>query len=493
MRQATIHKAKDLARKMTSGLCLVSILGVHPVFAGGVPAPATSAPVVNVGPNEQAIARRLDLSIGRSVIVDLPRDAKEVFVANPKVANAVVRSTRKLFLVGIENGATSIFVFDGNGNQIAALEVSVGRDLNVLRQTLQNAMPNAQIELKPAGDSILLTGSVASAADAQQATDIANAFVGTSGGVFGSTKGSVLNSLSIKGKEQVMLRVTVAEVSRSVLKQLGVNTGGAWSAFSFNNTNPFSIASQALASGNTLNTGLSRGSFNISSTLQAFERAGVSRVLAEPTLTAISGESAQFTAGGEIPIPKTQDCSGSGAFRSCQISVEFKPFGIQLSFTPLVLAENRISLRVQTEVTELDTENQLSLGAGLNVPSTKVRKSNTTVELPSGASMMTAGLIQQFSGQAINGIPGLQNLPVLGALFRSRDYQRRETELMILVTPYIAKSMETAEVARPDDGFVEPNDGQSVLLGRLNKIYGVAGSDAQRGQPYKGKFGFITD
>jgi pilus assembly protein CpaC len=226
--------------------------------------------------------------------------------------------------------------------------------------------------------------------------------------------------------------------------------------------------------------------------MKAFERAGVSRVLAEPTLTAISGETAKFTAGGEVPIPKSQDCSTDVlGRRSCQIGVEHKPFGVTLTFTPLVLSENRISMRVATEVTELDYENQVRFEV-VNVPATRVRKSDTTVELPSGAVMMTAGLIQQTSNQVINGLPGLMNLPILGTLFRSRDYQRKETELMILVSPFIAKPMEAAQVKRPDDGFVDADDGQSILLGRLNKLYGVAGAPLP-GKSYKGKFGFITD
>jgi pilus assembly protein CpaC len=156
-----------------------------------------------------------------------------------------------------------------------------------------------------------------------------------------------------------------------------------------------------------------------------------------------------------------------------------------------VLSENRISMRVATEVTELDYENTVRIEV-VSVPATRVRKSDTTIELPSGAVMMTAGLIQQTSNQVINGLPGLMNLPVLGTLFRSRDYQRKETELMILVTPYIAKPMDPAQVKRPDDGFVDPDDGQAILLGRLNKLYGVAASPP-RGKVHKGKFGFITD
>ena len=246
--------------------------------------PVAAAPVLEVGPNEQAIARRIDLSIGRSLVVDLPRDAKEVFVANPKVANAVVRSTRKLFLIGIENGATSIFVMDADGRQIAALEVSVGRDLNVLRQTLRSALPNAVLEIKPAGDSILMTGVVSSSSEAQQATDIANAFVGVSGGLFSAAKGAVINSVTIRGKDQVMLRVTVVEVARSVLKQFGINTSGSWSGFDFLTNAVYPLSNQVLAVNNRVSGTVQRGGKFANATLEAFERAGVSRVLAEPTL-----------------------------------------------------------------------------------------------------------------------------------------------------------------------------------------------------------------
>jgi pilus assembly protein CpaC len=402
-----------------------------------------------------------------------------------------VRSTRKVFIIGMENGATSIFVMDAEGRQIAALEVIVGRDLNSLRQTLRTTLPNARIEVKPAGDSILLTGTVASAAEAQQAVDIASAFVGVSGGMFSATKGGVVNSLTIRGKDQVMLRVTVAEVSRTVLKQLGVDLSGNWSSFVFDAINPLALQRQVLS--NTFAQGtLNAGGGSLSATMRAFERAGVSRILAEPTLTAISGETAKFTAGGEIPVPSNSSCDNDVlGRRNCTIGLEFKPFGVTLTFTPLVLSENRISMRINTEVTELDFENTIRFEAA-NVPGMRVRKSDTTVELPSGAVMMTAGLIQQSSNQVVNGLPGLMNLPVLGTLFRSRDYQRKETELMILVTPYIAKPMEAAHVKKPDDGFVEPDDAQTILLGRLNRLYGVAGAPLP-GKVYKGKFGFITD
>ena len=491
MRQA------QTARRRSASLAIACLLASAsvPALANGLKDEMTSS--LAIGSNE-AVGRRLDLSIGRSLIIDLPRDAKEVFVANPKVANAVVRSTRKVFVIGMDNGATSIFVMDAEGRQIAALEVNVGRDLNVLTQTLRTAMPQAQVAVRPAGDSVLLTGSVASASEAQQAVDIANAFVGLSGN---AARGAVINALTIRSRDQVMLQVTVVEVARTVLKQFGINTSGSWSTLgaadlraplfggdNFAVINPFSVNPTA-NQGTVLSGTFSRGGFTARATLQAFERAGVSRVLAEPTLTAISGETAKFTAGGEIPIPKSESCNESG-FR-CTIGVEYKPYGVTLNFTPIVLAEGRISLRVATEVTEVDQDTQLQIGR-ISVPAMKVRKSETTVELPSGSVMMTAGLIQQTNKQAINGVPGLLNLPVLGALFRSRDYQRQETELMIMVTPLIAKPMEAGQAARPDDGFVDSHDGQAILLGRLNRLYGVAGAAPAKAK-IKGRYGFIND
>lgn len=456
---------------------------------------AGQAPVLNVGTSEHAISRKIDLSIGRSLIVDLPRDAKEVFVANPKVANAVVRSARKLFIIGIADGQTSMFVIDGEGRQITALEIEVGRDLNVLRQTLRSAMPRAQIEVKPAGNSILLVGNVANASEATQAVDIANAFVGTTAGLFSSSKGAVINSLTIRGRDQVMVKVVVSEVSRKAIKQLGINSTGEWKLgnFSISPTldNPLPLQPQALAA-----TAVTAGIGNSTNfTLRALERAGLSRVLAEPTVTAISGESAKFTAGGEVPVPSGYSCDGTGL---CTLGIQYRPIGVALNFTPIVLSDNKISMRIATEVTELDFENQLRLSDTrnssqqvVNAPAFRVRKSDTTVELPSGGTLATAGLIQRVSKQSLNGFPGLMNLPVIGVLFRSRDYQREETELMITATPYIAKPMEPNQVQRPDDGFVDAHDAQAVLLGRLNKIYGTNGGPAP--QAYKGRVGFIAD
>ncbi|PXW57464.1 type II and III secretion system protein family protein [Methylobacterium sp. B4] len=491
------NRLRGIALALLSGACLAAVFA-NPAFAQI--GPSGSSPVLTIGPNEAAVSRRVELSKGRSLIVDLPRDAKEVFVANPAVANAVVRSSRKLFLIGIDNGATSIFVMDADGRQIASLDVTIARDINILRQSLMQSLPGGRFDVKAVGDSLVLSGSVNSASEAQQAIDIANAFVGIAAGA--STRGAVINNLTIRNKDQVMIRVTVVEVARTVLKQFGISTTGNWSAlnplgadgnFLTNNTG-FPLTGAYSPAGNALTASVRSGGFSLQATLRAFEQAGVSRILAEPTLTAISGEAAKFTAGGEIPVPS--NCSvGSAASAACTVSLTYKPYGVSLAFTPVVLAENRISIRVATDVTELDPQNAFSYnlnGRVVPVPATTRRNSETTVELASGATMMTAGLIQQKSKGTVNGLPGLMNLPILGALFRSRDYQRDETELMIMVTPYIAQPMEARQVQRPDDGFVDAPDGQAVLLGRLNKIYGTVGGSTL-GPSYRGRVGFIAD
>jgi pilus assembly protein CpaC len=277
-----------------------------------------------------------------------------------------------------------------------------------------------------------------------------------------------------------------------------VNVGGNWNIINAAGqfANPGSgfvtagrgIVGALSGAGTTIQGQTQIGDASVGGTLKALESAGVSRVLAEPTLVTVSGESANFLVGGEVPI--TIGCGVA----ACTPTVQFKQYGIQLTFTPIVLSEGRISLRVSTEVSEIDRENA---DASTGTPGFRTRKQSTSVELPSGATMMTAGLISSQPSQTISGVPGLINLPVLGALFRSRNYQRRESELVITVTPFIAKPMEAAQVRRPDDGFVESHDGEAVLLGRLNKLYGVAGpGSAAAARPTgakAGRFGFITD
>jgi pilus assembly protein CpaC len=225
------------------------------------------------------------------------------------------------------------------------------------------------------------------------------------------------------------------------------------------------------------------------------ESAGVVRTLAEPNLTAISGESATFISGGEFPIPTGVTCQTTtgGAIGQCVQTVSFKKFGISLNFTPVVLSEGRISLRVMTEVSEVSTENALTGGqGGTTIPSIKTRRAETTLEIPSGGSIAMAGLISEQTKQAVNGMPGVDQLPILGGLFRSQDYVNHETELMVIVTPYVVRAVAQKELSRPDDGFAPASDSQSALLARINRIYGVAARVEPIGAT-QANFGFIID
>jgi pilus assembly protein CpaC len=305
----------------------------------------------------------------------------------------------------------------------------------------------------------------------------------------------------VRGRDQVMLKVTVAEVQRSIIKQLGVDLSASMNygtaVVNFNNANPFTANSGPLVSGNGLATSAlnKAGVPSVTATLRAMESAGVVRTLAEPNLTAISGESATFISGGEFPIPTGVTCqtTTAGAIGNCVQTVSYKKFGISLNFTPVVLTEGRISLRVMTEVSEVSTENALQGGVGgTTIPSIKTRRAETTLEIPSGGSIAMAGLIQEQTKQAVNGMPGIDQLPILGQLFRSQDFVNNETELMVIVTPYIVRAVAQKDLSRPDDGFAPASDLQSSLLGQINRIYGVAARAEPVGN-YQANFGFIID
>jgi pilus assembly protein CpaC len=455
-----------------------------PVAAGDYRA---AAPVAADG---QMNARFLALGIGKSIVIDLPRDIKDVLVADPKIANAVIRSAQRAYIIGAAVGQTNIVFFDSAGQQIAAYDIAVKRDLNGVRAALKQTMPNAEIQIEGVGDGVVLSGSAASSIEAQQAGDLAARLVG------GADK--VVNSIAVRGRDQVMLKVTVAEVQRSIIKQLGIdltaNMAYGTAVVKFSNANPFTANSAPLVGTNNLTTAF--GSVpSVQATLRAMESAGIVRTLAEPNLTAISGESATFISGGEFPIPTGVTCqtTSSGGIGNCVQTVSFKKFGISLNFTPVVLTEGRISLRVMTEVSEVSTENALTGGiGGTTIPSIKTRRAETTLEIPSGGAMAMAGLIQEQTKQAINGMPGLSQLPVLGALFRSRDFVNNQTELMVIVTPYIVRAVAQKDLSRPDDGFAAASDPQADLLGSINRIYGVPGR-VEPARNYRGTYGFITD
>jgi pilus assembly protein CpaC len=518
-------------------------------------------------------AQSLSLPVGKSAIIDLPVDARDVIVSQPGVADAVLRSPRRIFIMGLKAGSTDAVFFDAAGHRILALAVRVDQDTSAIAQTINRILPRAAVRVDAMNDSVILSGQVANLADADKAVQIARAAVSTAQDATGSR---VLNMLSIAGKDQVMLKVRVVEMQRNVIKQMGVSTdllfndgfktfglgrantfgvngqlvGGADLCYGRNNvrttnvSNSTNTSNQSGSSGGTTNsltngtdqavtvtttdpvtgvvtsttttsnavsnatnsgvstaltkalTGVATTAFqtatgnNTNACLQAFERVGLVRTLAEPNLTAVSGESAKFLAGGEYPIPVAQDAQG-------RITVDYKPFGVGLGFTPVVLSSGRIALKISTEVSELSTTGAFTLGSSasgtaLTIPALNVRRAETSVELPSGGAMMIAGLLQEKTKQNIDSLPGMTTLPVLGSLFRSRDYLAGETELVIIVTPYLVQATSPDKLQTPVDGLRIADDASTLLLGQLNKAYKTK-SQPQPGRAYQGPYGYVIE
>jgi len=495
-------------------------------------------------------SRTVPLGVGKSVVLDFPRDIKDVLVGDPKIANAVVRSSRRAYIIALAAGATNIFFFDGDGSQMAGFNIEVdkpappkARQVDIIIKTIARLVPGSNVKVESVGDGIILSGTVSSQLEAQQAFDIASHFVapndafntganasgdnsgggggGNSGGgnggasvavgpspaplpsqqnLNGASSSKIVNMIVVRGRDQIMLKVVVAEVERDLIKQLGINLqgtlGSGTAVINFNNTNPFTAYGQSLSG-----SSISAGWKSITGTLQAMEQAGVIHTLAEPNLTAISGETATFLAGGEFPILNGYSCSATsstpGAPTTCQPAIEYKKFGVSLNFTPVVLSEGRISLRVLTEVSDITSQNSLTIPIPgstetVTVPAIRTRRADTTLEIPSGGSLAMAGMIQDTTKHNINGLPGLMELPVLGPLFKSNDYVNQRTELMILVTPYVVRAVAQKDLSRPDDGFADSSDPAQVLLGRFNRIYGVGGT-TDPPENYRGKYGFILD
>jgi pilus assembly protein CpaC len=478
------NMARITLTRTTSLAALISMLAaIGPTSASDQRAGGPNAPGVEVVGSDLN-SRFIALGVGKSVVVDLPRDIKDVLIADPKIANAIVRTARRAFIIGAAVGQTNIFFFDAEGRQIGGFDIAVKRDLNGIRAALKQALPASDIQVEALGDGALLTGNVASSAEAQMAFDITARLLGAPTSSIVPQGDRIVNAITVHGHDQVMLKITVAEMQRTMIKQLGIDLTGSFgvgpAVINFNNANPFATHGGALVSDANVIAGTFK---SMTATLRAMEQAGVVHTLAEPTLTAISGESAAFLAGGEFPIPPPVQIGPT----TTPAQPSFKPFGVALSFTPVVLSEGRISLNVKTEVSEIDPTLTVN-----GVPGVKTRRAETTLEVPSGGSLAMAGMIQEQSKQSISGIPGLLQLPILGTLFKSRDYINNQTELVIFVTPYVVRAVAQKNLSRPDDGFADASDPATILLGSFNRIYGVPGN-ADPKRTYRGNYGFILD
>jgi pilus assembly protein CpaC len=453
-------------------LLAFAVLAVGLLIGGGLTAPAAVQANSALGQDGGTFVR---IGLNKSKVITLPGAARDVLVGNPDIVEVVVRTQNTAYLFARAPGQSNAYFFDEQGRQIMALDIEVSQDTAALNQLIQRTIPGSQITVDTIGNNVVLGGVAKNAAEAKTAMDLAGRFAGGDE--------NVMSTVAITGRDQVMLRVRVAEVQRDVVKALGIDiqqlaVKGTEFLVTAGTFNPMSSSF-----GGFLRGQFSGEDVQFDTIVRAMERDGLLRTLAEPTLTAISGESAKFLAGGEFPIRVGSTVSDDGIREA---TIAFKPFGVGLGFTPVVLSEGRISLRISTEVSELASE-----GGFQDVPALKVRRAETTVELPSGGSMVMAGLIQERTRQEINGVPGLKDLPVLGALFRSRDYQSNQTELVVIVTPFVVEAVNDKHLATPLDGLNIATDRQTILFGRLHKVYGVAGHAPKGG--YHGSVGFIVE
>lgn len=508
----------------------VAALSAGLILLGGA-APATVSAQTRAAVAMGTAPQLINLPRGSSFAVDLPADARDVLVSSPNVAEAVLHSPRRITVLGIAPGETDAVFLDAAGRNILTLRVRVDAGTSALQDTLNRIAPGSTIRAEAVNDSIILTGMAVSNQQAEQAQRVAAAFV--------SAPEKVLNMISVAGSDQVTLKVRIVEVQRNAIKQLGFDTsavvgrigdtqfllgqaatfgvnggllGGFSGGASIDTTqqpmlqvpcsggmdgecyqiikgpdDPGRISNWDTATpretvgDNDLNSG--------EATIKAFERVGLIRTLAEPNLTSVNGEAATFLAGGEFPVIVGRDNTGT-------ILTEYKPYGVSLSFRPIVMSGGRISLQISAEVSELTNQGAITLGTGasaLTLAGLNVRRVSNTVEIPSGGSMMIAGLLQEQTRQNLDSLPGLMNTPVLGSLFRSRDYLMGETELVVIVEPYIVTPTSPGRMQSPADGLRLANDAQTILFGQLNQAYGSPAPTAAGGVGWQGPVGYVIE
>ena len=479
-----------LASASGAAMLLTSLLLVVPI----VPHSAFASDISPISTHSAQTGSFFRIALNKSAVVTLPEETKEVVVGNNDIVDVQVRNKTTAYLFARKTGSTNIFFFNAKGQQIMALDLEVAIDTLALQNLIRRTLPGTHITVDVLGSNVVLGGVAMNALEAKTAVDLAGEYIGLPTVTVSTTSttttggGLIVNTIKILGEDQVMLQVKMVEIQRDVLKQWGVNFGAALSAgsFAFNlsNVNPFAGVplSQAAGYGASISDG---GGNSFTSIIRAMESDGMLHTLAEPNLTAVSGQAASFKAGGEFPY---QTCTGSPAV----CTVAFKNYGVGLDFTPTVLSAGRINLKIHTAVSELTQSQGGVVGtSGGSVPSLNERAADTVLEIPDGGSMMLAGLIRENTRQNINGTPGLRNLPVLGALFRSRDFISNQTELVVIVTPHIVRSAAQKQFEVPDKNFNEANDSQTIIMGRLNRIYGSKATQPKG--PYGGNVGYIVE
>lgn len=462
-------QSQQVASGMTGPLHLNATLGQQVQFSrpsGGIDVITSSG-------------QSLELEVSKGRLIRLDRPAQTVFIADPEIANIQVKSPSLIYLLGKKPGQTTLYAVDAKERVLANIDITVTHNLALLRDIFEEFHPGSDIRVASINGTLVLDGIVPTASVAEDMRRLAVSFAGD--------EKNIINRLGVTAPNQVNLRVRVAEVSRGVDKQLGFNWSllGSIGGFSLGvaTANPFAGTTTQRA----LTLGATISGWDFNTIIDALEEEGLVSVLAEPNLTALSGETASFLAGGEFPI-LVPDSTG-------RVTIEFKKFGVSLAFTPTLIGENRINMHVRPEVSQLSSTNAVTLGSYV-VPSLTTRRAETTVELGSGQSFAIAGLLQNNVTHDISKFPGLADIPVIGSLFKSDRFQRDESELVIIITPYIVKPVSNKKLAAPTDGFVPPNDIERIFLGGVNRRNAKVGKPVtvvRGGKTLIGPVGFQLD
>jgi pilus assembly protein CpaC len=469
------------ARRHLLGACLILLLGLLAAPAHG-----------QAAPEALGTADTLRIEVRKGQVIRLPRPAATVFVADPEVADVQAQSPSIVYLFGRRAGSTSLYAVDENDQILLRTMVKVEHNLSTLREAIDQLAPGNRVRASSVDGSIVLEGTVETPVQALELRELGERFLGE--------EEALLYRVRVSASTQVHLRVRVAEVSRQVIKEFGINWETVFETgdllFGFATGRPAFGAAGSFFRGPPQANGtvpdLFFGRFTpgdnvVNTAIDALAQEGLVNILAEPNLTALSGETASFLAGGEFPIPVATD--------EDDITIEFKEFGIQLAFTPTVLSGNRISLRVRPEVSELSNDGAIEVN-GLVIPALRTRRAETTIELGSGQSFAIGGLLSSDVQNAVSKTPGLGDLPVLGTLFRSTAFRRDETELVIIVTPYLVRPVDEPVLATPGDGYKAPNDIERILQGRLHSAQlhpGRGGPEGPQGQRLTGPIGFVLE
>jgi pilus assembly protein CpaC len=449
-------------------------------------APAAPGDAHEQPPETRGTEGSLSQEVRKGRVIRLPRPAATVFVADPENADVQAQSASIVYLFGRRTGTTSLYAVDENDELLLRTSVTVTHNLSGLRQAVLQLVPNGRITVGTIDNSIVMDGLVESPTQSQELRELGQRYLGE--------EETLLYRVGVSAPTQVHLRVRVAEVSRDVMKEFGIN----WEAIFQNSDFTFGLVTGRAVSdgvGNFLRSPTADSAFGswqsgddfVNTAIDALAEEGLVNVLAEPNLTALSGETASFLAGGEFPIPIDQDDDG--------LTIEFKEFGISLAFTPTVLSSNRISLRVRPEVSDLSDKGAINLN-GLIIPALATRRAETTVELGSGQSFAIGGLLSSDFENTIRKFPGFGDIPVLGTLFRSSRFQSNETELVILVTPYLVRPADERQMAAPTDGYRPSTDIERILFGRLHSARLHPGRDGPlgpQGQRLVGPVGFVLE